>query len=296
MLRYSGFVPIVGGIAAEDGPDLASERRGHVPDWTITAPQELTLDHITNVKALLMGGNIRIVGTDAAARLEISDIDRSPLTIRQRENGMLELTHGPVNAQRVLAGKLSRHRKYHATISLTVPRDCAIDVHSVLPGNTMISGLSGSVRAHAGSNSMTLANLSGPVDITNGSGKLEAMSISGPLTVHSATGDVVIADATGSVRAETNLGTLTLDARPRPGSHLQLATVGGRVYLGLPTLSDTKVHIETDFGGISSQFDDLTPIARGRLSIAKETFGVPLVDVWVKTVSGDIALLRRDGE
>jgi Toastrack DUF4097 len=265
-----------------------------VPSWTITTPQLLTFDAVREVKAFLMRGSIRVVGTDSGpARLEVSEIDRSPLTVRQHEDGTVEISHGPVNAQRIMASVFSLRGRHRVVASLAVPRDCAVDVSSAMAGNLMVSGLSGAVRVHSGASEMTLAQLSGPVEVTNISGRLEAMTLSGTVKVNAVSAEVVIADATGSVRAETVSGSLTVDARPQPGAQLHLVSVSGPVYVGLPTLTGTRVRLETNFGKVSSQFPELEAITAERLPLVGEIFGTPHTDLWIKTVSGNIAVLRR---
>jgi hypothetical protein len=265
-----------------------------VPSWTITSPQLLTFDTVRVVKAFLIRGSIRVVGTDSGpARLEVSKIDRSPLTVRHDEDGTVEISHGLVNAQRILASMLSLRGRHRVVASLAVPRDCAVEVSSAMAGSLMVSSLAGAVRINSGASDVTLAQLSGPVEVANDSGRLEAMTLSGAVKVNAVSGEVVIADATGSVHAETVSGSLTVDARPRPGAELHLVSVSGPVSLGLPALTGTRVRLETSFGKVSSQFPELAAAAEKRLRLVQETFGTPHTDLWIKTVSGNIAVLRR---
>ncbi|GLZ36298.1 hypothetical protein Lesp02_84850 [Lentzea sp. NBRC 105346] len=260
--------------------------------WTIEEPGSLAFEDVNEVKAFVVRGNVRVVGAPGPVRLEVTEIDRSPLHVRLTD-GLLEVSHGEVNAQKIAASALSRHKKMRATVTLSVPPGCPVDLSSAT-ANITASGLSSRLKVFTSQSETALANLSGPVQIESSHGRVEAITVSGPIVVKAIVADVVIADATGSVRAETSNGSIALDARPQAGAHLQLASNSGPVRIGLTGLTNTKVHLESRTGAISSQFDEVSAIERDKLSIAKETFGTPLVDVWVRTDSGDIALLRRD--
>lgn len=263
-------------------------------DLTLRSPSQQTFENVSQVKALMMGGSIRLVGSaDRVAKLDVSEIDRSPLIVRQHDNGMLELTHGPLTAGRIMTGRLTRHRKHHAVVSLTVPADCELDLSGAMAG-VSVSGFSGPVRLFTSHSDQTLAHLSGPVDVTNFGGDVQAVAISGSLTIQTSSANIAIAGATGSVRARSGSGTITIDARPKIGTDLQLHTMNGPVYAGLPKISDIKLHLESSSGKIYSQFDEVQPVTDERVTIAADTYGAPNSRLWVKTVSGDIALLQRD--
>jgi hypothetical protein len=263
-------------------------------DLTLRSPSQQTFDNVSQVKALMMGGSIRLVGSsDRVAKLDVSEIDRSPLIVRQHDNGLLELTHGPLSAGRILTGRLTRHRKHQAVISLTVPEDCELDISGAMEG-VSVSGFSGSVRLFTSHCDQALAHLSGPVDVTNFSGDVQAVAISGSLNVQTSDANIAIAGATGSVRARSGSGTITIDARPKVGTDLQLHTMNGPVYAGLPKLSDIKLHLETSSGQIYSQFDEVKPVTEDQVTIVSDSYGTPNSRLWVKTVSGDIALVQRD--
>ena len=125
----------------------------------------------------------------------------------------------------------------------------------------------------------------GSLDVKTVSGDVHVGSVARDANVQAVSGDVYIADAAGSIRANTVSGDQRYEAVVR--GRLELRAVSGDIGVGIRRGSRVFIDANTVSGSTSSEFD---------LSDAPATPApaedAPLVEVFAKTVSGDVRLER----
>lgn len=261
--------------------------------WTLDSSIEIALGEVHEVKALLMRGGVRVLGTDdTQARLAVSEIDDCPLSV-VLDDGVLDITNGPVSAARLLASSLPAAKKHRAVVTLSVPRTCVAELSCAVESSVLIAGLSGAVTAHVGVGDLVLARLSGPVSVDNARGRVEVMDVSGPTRIRSVSGAVTAAHVAGSLRAETVSGPISVWARPGVGANIQLATIKGAIHVGVAELRDCRVELDARSVGVSSEFPELLG-GEEHGSTVNKTLGVPMWHLWARSVSGPIAVVGHD--
>jgi DUF4097 and DUF4098 domain-containing protein YvlB len=117
-------------------------------------------------------------------------------------------------------------------------------------------------------------------------GTLKFTTVSGDLTVVSGTSD--------TVRAETVSGDMTLDLDLRPGGRIDVSSVSGDVAVRLPATAGAQVDVRSMSGSLDSAFDGVTAERKPGARTMRGAIGAGDGSFRAKTVSGDVALLRRE--
>ena len=125
----------------------------------------------------------------------------------------------------------------------------------------------------------------GSLDVKTVSGDVHVGSVARDANIQSVSGDVYIADAGGSIRASTVSGDQRFEAVVR--GRLELRAVSGDIGVGIRRGSRVFIDANTVSGSTSSEFElGDAPAAPAPAEDA------PLVEVFAKTVSGDVRLER----
>jgi DUF4097 and DUF4098 domain-containing protein YvlB len=112
----------------------------------------------------------------------------------------------------------------HTSMGAITVRDAAGDVAATSGnGSVVIAGVKGSLKAHTSMGQITIENIGGKVDAQSGNGSVEyaAAAGSGPFHLKSSMGSLKVklpAGVPGSVKAETSLGSVTVDGPRKPKS------------------------------------------------------------------------------
>lgn len=260
--------------------------------WTIDGPRRMDLDDITRLHVHVVGGAVNVVGIDRASRLEVTRVDGRPSTVRH-DTGLLNIGYDWAAFQRgrCLAWLRSWQRPKCAEVTVAVPRGCAVEVRTIA-APVVVSGVRAPVTVRTISAKVALADLSQHVHAETVSGRVEAQGLTGEVWVHTVSGALTLAVGSGTVHAETISGSVTLDhIDAGAGDDLRVTTVSGAVRMRLPWDADVVARLHSVGGDVTSAFPELrdegTRLVHGVLGSGSGR-------VWVKTTSGDIALLRRD--
>jgi hypothetical protein len=127
--------------------------------------------------------------------------------------------------------------------------------------------------------------VNGPLDVKTVSGDLHVNSVAGNATLQLVSGDVFIQDARGSISANTVSGDQRYEAVVE--GRVEARAVSGDVSIGIRRGSRVFIDANTVSGSTSSEFE----LADVPAAPAAEPEG-PLVEVFAKTVSGDVRLER----
>ncbi|WLQ64213.1 DUF4097 family beta strand repeat-containing protein [Streptomyces glycanivorans] len=263
--------------------------------WTVAEPRKLAFDEpVTALNVRIVDGAINVVGTDEpAARLEVSAIDGPPLIVTLVD-GTLSVAYEDLPWQGLLTWLDRRTPRRRAAVSLAVPAGAAVEV-GVIGAEAVVSGIRGRTELRGISGDSTLVGLSGVVRAETVSGGLEAQAVTGDLRFQSVSGDLTVVEGAGtSVRAESVTGhmVLDLDTSPKP-TDIRLTSVSGEIAIRLPHPADAKVEANTASGTVSNAFEDLRVGGQWGAKKITGTLGAGTGKLKATTVSGSIALLRR---
>jgi hypothetical protein len=129
-----------------------------------------------------------------------------------------------------------------------------------------------------------IETVGGSLDVKTVSGDVHVGSVARDTTVQAVSGDVYLRDAGGSISANTVSGDQRYDAVVR--GRVELRAVSGDIGLGIRRGSRVFIDANTVSGSTSSEFE------LSDAPSAPPAEEAPLVEVFAKTVSGDVRLER----
>jgi hypothetical protein len=215
--------------------------------WTVDAPTALAFDDVTKLNVRLIGGTVAVLASEdrqpspggttprtpralpdgkasvsGNATLAVSELSGRPLLVCH-EDGVLTVSYEALTWDGLLG--LLKPRKDSATVTITVPADCPIQL-GVLSASAVVAGL------HSGA---AIKGMSGDV----------ALSTGGSVHVNTMSGDVTLrlpADSDAKVRMHSTSGPVrtefaSLRTVKAPASH----TVSGNVGAGTGHVSVTTM-------------------------------------------------------
>ncbi|MER5729703.1 hypothetical protein ABT084_15415 [Streptomyces sp. NPDC002138] len=288
----------------------------HQTTWSIAEPQQLTFEEpVAELRVRVVGGTVNVVAAEGPAQLEVSEVSGPPLHVVQ-EGDTLTISYEdlPWNGSQNLrkwfdskpwkawtgSGSAGGAKAWErsAVISLTLPAATRVQVATV-SATAFVSGIAGTTDVNGVSGDATLVGLSGAVKAHTVSGSVEAQALSGTLGFHSVSGGLTVVEgAGGSVRADSVSGDMLLDLDPDQSApqpvDIALNSVSGQVAIRLPHPTDARVEANTATGGVSNAFEDLRVSGQLGAKRITGTLGAGTGTLRATTVSGSIALLRRE--
>ena len=258
--------------------------------WTVEAPTSLDFDDVTGLRVRLIAGSVAVLATDGRPSLDVARVSGDPLDVTY-EDGVLTITHENLTWEGLL--KWLRPQRASATVTVTVPRTCPVQV-GVVSATAVLSGISARASVKSVSGGITLDGVTGDVDAHTVSGTLEAQGVNGRLNFSTVSGDLALADGwlerldVNSVSGDV---TADLDLDPMGGMHV--ATVSGEVTLRLPAESDAQVRLQSVSGGVRSEFAELRSTSAPASHTVSGSLGAGSGHLSVTTMSGRVMLLRR---
>jgi hypothetical protein len=263
-----------------------------MPRWTVESPTTLDFDRVTALRVRAISGSVAVLSTDDRSCLDIDNISGQPLLV-SHEDGILTVTYEDLTWDGLL-GWL-RPQRHSATITVTVPKDCPVQLGMVTAG-AIVSGISAKTSVKSVSGNITLDGVTGSVEATTVSGDIEAQGIGGQLGFNSVSGDLTLAD--GSVDrldAKTVSGRITADVDLDCDAKLRVGTVSGAVAIRLPGQTSTRVELRSAAGRVQSEFAGLSSSKQPGATMLNGQLGAGGSGrVSVTTMSGQVTLLQRD--
>jgi hypothetical protein len=150
------------------------------------------------------------------------------------------------------------------------------DVHIEQSAGMQVKSASGDVHVDT---------VAGPLDVKTVSGDLHAGLVAGAANLQLVSGDVYVNDARGSISANTVSGDQRYEAVVE--GRVEVRAVSGDVSIGIRRGSRVFIDANTVSGSTSSEFE----LSDAPTEPAAAADG-PLVEVFAKTVSGDVRLER----
>jgi DUF4097 and DUF4098 domain-containing protein YvlB len=182
-------------------------------------------------------------------------------------------------------------RRHRCTVAVVAPPHARIDLNTV-SADIVASGFEGGSKVKTVSGDVTLSTLTSEVDVKTVSGEIEAKHISGGLKLKTVSGDISIVNgACKWVDAKSVSADVLLDLDLDPQGTYDITTVSGDV--GVRTVAEPNVSVDasTISGHLVSDFGLGWDRSPGRKSVST-TIGDGGARLWVKTVSGDLRVLR----
>jgi hypothetical protein len=154
-------------------------------------------------------------------------------------------------------------------------------------GDAWIDEVAGSAQIESGSGDVAVGRVGGALKIGSASGAVRAGDVGGDVAAKAASGDITIRGVGGSVSAETASGDIEVGAVRRGQAALRSAS--GDVEVGVAAGTGVWLDVSTATG---STVNDLTMAGTAGGAAA----GDPALRLRIRTVSGDIAIRRVQGD
>lgn len=262
--------------------------------WTISEPQTLDVDDVTELKASIIDGRVDIlVHDEPTTRVEISEVAGQPVEVTCR-SGTLELKHQPALGRGLgrlgLKGLVTDATQEYAVISIAVPAETAVSLHTVR-GDDLVCGaartsldtVTGSVMADDTVGHLNINTVGGEVIVRHHGGTLAAKSVSGEVTA---------SGLLESIRVNSVSGDTTLDLLGIP-KVLAATTVSGDLTVRVP--EEVGIDIKSDSVTGNATINDRKFSGRGKSTHTETGTSAQMFTIRTNSVSGNVAVFHHRG-
>jgi hypothetical protein len=160
-------------------------------------------------------------------------------------------------------------------------------------GDVSVRTASGDIKLDSVLRELQVKTASGDIDVATVAANASLVTVSGdvmlgraeaPLTARSVSGDVMVGGSAGELGISTTSG--DVDVKAVSGGDVRVQTVSGDVRLGITRGTRTWIDAASVSGRLESELglEDQEPVA--------EDNAIPVVPLHVKTVSGDVSVVR----
>jgi hypothetical protein len=148
------------------------------------------------------------------------------------------------------------------------------------------------VQVKTASGDVHLETIAGTLDIKSVSGDVHVASVAGNAVFQVVSGDVFVHDAGGSISANSVSGDQRYEAVVN--GRVEVRAVSGDIGVGIRRGSRVFIDANTVSGSTSSEFElsDAPAAPPAPVADAPSSEDAPLVEIYAKTVSGDVRLER----
>jgi Putative adhesin len=251
--------------------------------------------HETHVELEAVSSNEQVQEMVAAARIESSrrgDVFHVTVEVRTRHGVWISFSGGPD----------IRLGTPDMRLRISCPVGAELDVNTK-SADLEAHGGYGDVDVKTASGDMSIENarnahvktasgdvhfetVSGILDVKTVSGDVHVASVGGNANFQSVSGDVFVNDAGGSISASSVSGDQRYEAVVN--GRVELRAVSGDLGIGIRRGSRVFIDANTVSGSTSSEFE----LSDAPAQTAEPVEDAPLVEVYAKTVSGDVRLER----
>lgn len=216
------------------------------------------------------------------AQVHVEVVD-GPAAVVEIDGGVLTVAHEP---ERWIGSVMKRAQ---AVVTVTVPADTPTVIRTV-SGDVFVAGLRDGVSINTVSGAVTATDVAGSLTLRTVSGEIQGESVDGHLDLNTVSGHCTVTGRLDELTARAVSGDLTFDIGGAPAS--SLTTVSGDVVMRLPEDAALDLDVTTVSGHLDSAFAVLGTSSKRRLAGSIGSGGGPRVSV--RTMSGDVALLRKE--
>lgn len=248
---------------------------------------DLDVSSLTTARIEVVGGEVAVTATTGTPHLEVRVLDGDAVEV-DTTGGTLSVRYPARDPLHPL--RRDPHRS--VAVTLHVPPTVPVAVRTIA-AEVVAAGCDAPLEIHTVSGSVALDGIRSGTTVRTVSGAVVGRALDGPLSLASVSGDLTVtAGLLGRVSAQTVSGDVIVDGDLQGGAAASVSTVSGDVAIRLAADSDLAVELVTMSGHLVSTFDldDENRNARrlrGRVGDGAST-------VSVRTMSGDVSLLRRE--
>jgi len=259
--------------------------------WVVAEELSTDLESVGSVTVRVVAGDVTITAGETS-RVDVRRLSGADVHIEYREGSLLVAQPDPDTAPVERFVKMftegSRHR---CSVAITAAPGAKIAVTTV-SAEVVASGFEGGTNVKTVSGEVTLSRLGKDLDVKTVSGDIQAKAVTGGLKLKTVSGDIAIVD--GSCRwvdAKGVSGDVLLDLDLDPSGTYDVSTVSGDVAVRTTSEPNLRVDASSISGRFSSDFGIAWHERPGRKHLS-ETIGSGGARIWLKTVSGDVRVLR----
>jgi hypothetical protein len=281
--------------------------------WTVAAPTALDFDEVTELNVRLIGGTVAVLASggqqpfpgatprfpegtapDPLARtprgtLVVTELSGRPLQV-SHENGVLTVSYESLTWEGLLG--LLKPRKDSATVTITVPADCPVQLGAA-SASAVVAGLRAGAAVRGISGDITLDGVAGDICAETMSGEVAGCDLDGKIYLKSMSGGLTLAGGSvDSLTADPMSGQVTVDVALSSRGSVRVGTMSGEVTLRLPADSDAAVHLRSASGPVRTEFETLRTVKAPASHTVSGNVGAGTGHVSVTSMSGAVTLLR----
>jgi hypothetical protein len=259
-------------------------------EWTVEAPQVIDIPgDVRSLAVRLVAGHVDVVTTDGPARVEVTEIDDEPVTVRIDDDGRLVIRHERLTWGGILGWLKSERRR--AVVSVAVPAECDTSI-GVVSADAVVAGVRGKIDVRCVSGDIVLDEVSGKVSAESVSGDVEARRLAGSIGLKSVSGGLTVVDgAPEKVRVDSVSGDVALDLHSPAAIDITVNTVSGDLTVRLPEQAGLTVDLLSTSGDLACGFDGLEEDNRPGVRRLRGSLGDASGHLRGRTVSGAVAVL-----
>lgn len=263
--------------------------------WRVADELEMALpEDLSAVTIRVVAGDVTVAAAPAgvAPTLAVRRDSGADVTVELGEGGLFVSQPDPDQAPITRIVKmLTEGTRHRAHVLVTAPAGATVNVTTV-SATAMVTGFDSTTKIKTVSGEVTLSGLRHEVSVSTVSGDVGAKAIAAGLKIKTVSGDIGVADGTCRfVDAKSVSGDVLLDLDLDPSGTYDVSTVSGDV--SVRTIADPNLVVEATSvsGSLASDFGISWENRPGRRSVSS-TIGAGGARLWVKTVSGDLRVLR----
>lgn len=244
----------------------------------------IELPRVVEAHVRITAGDLAVTAANGPARLHVDVASGDPAVVTV-EDGVLIVRHEP----QTWVGGLGTKRA-ECVVTLTVPPDTPV-VLSTVSADLVVAGVQAGVSATTVSGAITATDVAGEMNFKSVSGDVEVQPVDGDMVLNTVSGNATVSGRVSRLTGRAVSGDLTFDLDHE--ARASITTVSGEVLMRVPASASVRL----DFTTMSGKLDSAFPVAgtSGKRHLAGLVGGneqAPPVEV--RTMSGDIALLRKE--
>jgi hypothetical protein len=260
--------------------------------WTVTGPQTIELDGVTNVDARVVDGRLDIVAHDEpVARVEVHSVEGRPIEVRL-EGGRLVIGH-----ETGLSGWGSFMKRFvdfggraRADIHVAVPASTTVRLGTVR-GEGLLAGTTAGASASTVSGSLLVSRTAGDLRLNTVSGEVTVRDHVGDITSNTVSADVVVSGSADSVMSSSVSGDVTFDLVNQPRS-VRVNSVSGNMLVRVPDERAVEVSVQSVSGRVTMGGLQFTGGGGSKVTGGGDRSARPgVTHLRVSGVSGDVTVI-----
>jgi len=259
--------------------------------WVVSDELSTDLDDVQSVVVRIVAGDVTVTAGEKS-RVEVRRLSGADVYVESRD-GVLHVAQpdpdiAPIERFLKMFTEGSRHR---CTVAITAAPGAKISITTV-SAEVVASGFGGGCNVKTVSGEVTLSRFGKDVDVKTVSGDIQVKDVSGGLKLKTVSGEVGVVD--GSCRwvdAKSVSGDVLLDLDLDPSGTYDVSTVSGDVAIRTISEPNLSVDAKSVSGRLTTDFGIEWNVKPGKRHLS-ETIGSGGARLWVKTVSGDLRVLR----